>query len=1404
MQQQQQQLRALTKDGESSGNEDSARQVAQLQHMSLFYQALDRYTSMSIATVNQTFSLTELFTLATFHLTTKTVKFSLRAAEETVRVFDGLFGSTETSRALAALVTMVRKELINLNDGNGILPGRGVFGTTFATIATLGGLTKALTAYACLQYMTHARSIAYRKQKHTLIYDGFVEIEGPGVLPRTNTLPRGSVGDDEEEQTRWRKSVIDMELSESFEDEVDEQVTIQWSAAQEGGEAREEEVEGVKVESLDDDGGAVEEEEDLLTPTLPRTLSAASIASSVGYLTMPVRSRSPTLAIVPETPTGSFQVGYQSREKHTQRQSVLMVSPDAAQQIAATTTTTTTTLTTTTVSVGGPDARVFIDEASELRKGIETLDDARSFIEEAQTMQDGDAVSLRSMKSSRSERTTYTGRRSVRSGGSSTQLYAMVQQQRRQSVMVEELRRGTGGSIVDGDGGDSSTTTSMVSDDEDDKEDGVEEADEGADEPAVESASASFTEIPRRRPANVRTRLAADMALLHRMSMDASDAFAEAAREAVLAAVSAKGAGAMIMGAAAARGPVLPTPGTSPSGSLVLSPHSPVSPISALAAEAGHEKTHSAASSVRGGGSGLRSFMKNMVWERSHDDGHHLHEEPTSPKMGRAASAKSVESSSSESSKKKSFSLLGGKIKDVFGRRPSGDVPGLTLVSPTERGTPDTEIPPPLPPKGEGDDFGTTPPPVSPSVLLGGEGTPRASQMTRTQNNDNRLSVVIPYTVEGEDDDENTDDRMMEAMGRGAGLAQARRTSGGRAVVTTTRTTKTTTTTTVQQQQQQQQQGRSSPSGTRRKASGDGAVGTIGPLDGEVVRRRSGSRSRRASAAGLVPLTPIKKVTTVASPPEELGVKGKAPALQAAPVPKALPAPQERKHYPSPSIMTNIDRYVRFASAAYGRTFMQALGIGRVRDIVIHDGDGFRTVGVGVHPNHYCLAMHTGIPLECIVSSSYTSGVVDVGYPVASREEKNGEGAPVQSEPSKGPAQSTSESSAKPRAERSGGGFSQAKLKPLIHYVVVDHSTETVVLTLRGTLGLSDLLHDALFEYADFPEVPRRPGEAPGKHRAHSGMLRVARRIADSRSLVYAGVKKALADNPGYGLVLCGHSLGGGVAGMVSILWSKYASSPDSPTTHVTSERSGLPINRPIHCYAYGTPSSVSADLANGYCPGLVTSVINGDDLFPSLSLGIVRDFKMMSTVLLDPDNKGLSERVIAKALGLSRGFGYNQSGGSGSSAAGGDEEDYFWSVFQDLRGAMKAEKLYPIGTVYWLHTSATVAIVERSEVVSPPPAAAASSWMYGSSPPSTSALVLRNQDIVGAGEAGGSGMTMTTTAHVRLLRCDDVRDFGELRFTQRMITDHTPRSYEDAIAAALKGVEGPPNNAMVLAQRRL
>jgi len=115
-----------------------------------FLQVLDRYTNLGIYVIHHTFTLAELFTMSGFYLAGSALSSGIAAARESVSVLDSIFGSNESSRALASIITLVRREVMldERSQGEG---KRGV-------VKTLGGLTKAMTAFACLQNATWART----------------------------------------------------------------------------------------------------------------------------------------------------------------------------------------------------------------------------------------------------------------------------------------------------------------------------------------------------------------------------------------------------------------------------------------------------------------------------------------------------------------------------------------------------------------------------------------------------------------------------------------------------------------------------------------------------------------------------------------------------------------------------------------------------------------------------------------------------------------------------------------------------------------------------------------------------------------------------------------------------------------------------------------------------------------------------------------------------------------------------------------------------------------------------------------------------------------------------------------------------------------------------------------------
>lgn len=392
-------------------------------------------------------------------------------------------------------------------------------------------------------------------------------------------------------------------------------------------------------------------------------------------------------------------------------------------------------------------------------------------------------------------------------------------------------------------------------------------------------------------------------------------------------------------------------------------------------------------------------------------------------------------------------------------------------------------------------------------------------------------------------------------------------------------------------------------------------------------------------------------------------------------------------NFPQDHIVNNIAHFMRYASAAYGESFMRILGIGDIPTVLPSSHHH--------HPNHHAFAHHTGNSVEDILLSSYT--------------------------------------------DRSPLHLHNPSIHALVHYVTVDHAAKAVVLTCRGTLGLSDILTDLSMNYTEFTV-----GDQVFK--AHSGMLDAAQLLAKEKGKVYQKIRQGLEMYPDYGLVMCGHSLGGGVASLLCVLWSKQLTSDchqlvlrndqqqndcfsnKKMPSFVTSNSSGLPSGRPIHCYAYGPPGVMSLALSN-YCAGLVTSVVHGYDIVSSLSLGLLKDFKNVATSL--HAEQEAAEEIISRVIGRLKQQKKEQTEGYN------EYDQWFWAMIKTMRADMTSEKMYPPSTVY---------LVE-------------------------------------------SVPQMKQQHKVTLNRCEDVQArFSEIVFTRTMFMDHSPLMYERAIRKLCRG----------------
>jgi len=177
------------------------------------------------------------------------------------------------------------------------------------------------------------------------------------------------------------------------------------------------------------------------------------------------------------------------------------------------------------------------------------------------------------------------------------------------------------------------------------------------------------------------------------------------------------------------------------------------------------------------------------------------------------------------------------------------------------------------------------------------------------------------------------------------------------------------------------------------------------------------------------------------------------------------------------------------------------------------------------------------------------------------------------------------------------------------HYVAVSRIHQKVVIAIRGTMRPQDALVDLVCEQTEFVS-PFDSGDEVIEGSAHRGFLKSAQRLAGD---LHEIVVQLLDENPGYELVVTGHSYGAAVATILTLMWSR------------------MPVfrSRNIRAFAFAAPCSVCHRICRApYTKRHVTSVILKDDIVARLSLSSFRDLQKAMIALAPSGTVPLSEKA--------------------------------------------------------------------------------------------------------------------------------------------------------------------------------
>ncbi|KAI9142629.1 hypothetical protein BKA69DRAFT_1123977 [Paraphysoderma sedebokerense] len=154
-------------------------------------------------------------------------------------------------------------------------------------------------------------------------------------------------------------------------------------------------------------------------------------------------------------------------------------------------------------------------------------------------------------------------------------------------------------------------------------------------------------------------------------------------------------------------------------------------------------------------------------------------------------------------------------------------------------------------------------------------------------------------------------------------------------------------------------------------------------------------------------------------------------------------------------------------------------------------------------------------------------------------------------------------------------------------FVVKYDKLDSMVVCVRGSMSISDILTDIICHY-----IPFRGGVA------HQGILHSALRIY---GYLLPEIKSLIRIHKPRNLIFTGHSLGGAVCQFLTIFFNDHLDDLKFISSHNDEFK--------LSCYTFAAPPSLSSNVGDLY-HDLITNVVWDNDFVPRLSYGNAMDLK--------------------------------------------------------------------------------------------------------------------------------------------------------------------------------------------------
>jgi len=157
-----------------------------------------------------------------------------------------------------------------------------------------------------------------------------------------------------------------------------------------------------------------------------------------------------------------------------------------------------------------------------------------------------------------------------------------------------------------------------------------------------------------------------------------------------------------------------------------------------------------------------------------------------------------------------------------------------------------------------------------------------------------------------------------------------------------------------------------------------------------------------------------------------------------------------------------------------------------------------------------------------------------------------------------------------------------------------------VLMVVRGTKSMSDLITDAMMEATDYEYcLPGEGGEdniIQGK--AHSGMVQSGKYLVERHQKLLQTLLK-LSKKRKLEITLIGHSLGAGAATIAAMEWNSKPFNPKTNDNEDDDTKNEIQIS--AHAIGFGCPALLSQPLSL-VTKAYITSVIADSDFIPRMS----------------------------------------------------------------------------------------------------------------------------------------------------------------------------------------------------------